>query len=295
MNMGIETLPESFVVVSQRLKQIDSYEYMILVRDHMVRWLNEPGVREWMNLENAKEFARHLPKAIAAWEARIRYVKLNMWEYWETFVSNARGGTAFEAAMARITAQEAALTQAARMASLNAAATAAEGTLVAGVGTTIACVVVPVVGMVAVQMALGAGYAQAREQARKDGYASGFAKGLITGLLKWELRFVIERFWDDAKDKNAFDEELPKIRANAHNQALIHGRVAGLARTDKEKKDYLLALRKLTKTSTAGWTPWSTGNEYRDWLQRERAKVVQSSYVIELAGAATKYGFTAVF
>jgi len=246
-----------------------------------IRWWDaDPVHRAFLKHEEALAFFRGIPAQTRAWIERIRFVKEAVPEYLETLTANARGGFAFEAATARMAAQEAFI----RHAALNAAAEAAEGTLVAGTGTTVAAVVVPVVAMVAVQAALGAGYYQARQQAKKEGYAMGFAKGFITGLLQWEARFTIDRFWDNAVNQNPYDEQLPTIRANAHNEALIHGRVAGLAKKDADKKNYLLGLRKLTHASAAGWTPRSD-----DWLERERARQVQLSYVIALATAAMKH------
>jgi hypothetical protein len=188
---------------------------------------------------------------------------------------------AFQTAMAQLAAQETAAT----LAASNAAAAAAEGTLVAGAGTTVAAVTIPVIAMIAVGVALGAPYYQAREEAKKEEYASGFARGFITGLLKWQLRFMIDRLWDNAVSKNAFDEQMPTIRANAHNKALLEGRAAGLAIADPVKKRFLLALRMLTTTSTSGWNARSD-----DWAERMRARKVQVDYVIDLAVAARKHG-----
>lgn len=84
--------------------------------------------------------------------------------------------------------------------------------------------------VVAVQVALGSGYYLARQQARKDEYASGFSKGLIMGLPQWELRFVIDRFWDNAVAKDAWDEEMPAIRANAHSTGLTSPEVCRVVR-----------------------------------------------------------------
>jgi hypothetical protein len=282
-NVNMSTVAESVVAIVEGRTGISAYSHMVLARDHLVKWLADPVYRAFVSHERAMQFFNAIPKATAAWIARIQYLKLTNPAYLKFVIESVRGTFAFDAAVARMAAQEAALTQAARMAALNATAAATKGTLVAGAGTTIAAVVVPVIGMIAVQMALGAGYYQAREQARKEGYAIGFSKGFITGLLKWELRFTIERFWDNAVGKNAADEAIPKIRANAHNQALIDGRVAGLAKNDEEKKDYLLGLHQMTTTSKAGWTSRSD-----DWMEQMRARQVQISYVIALAGAAQK-------
>jgi hypothetical protein len=220
---------------------------------------------------------------VSAWIQRLQYLqRWGMHTYIKDMAASFIGRqAAFQTAMAQLAAQETAAT----LAASNAAAAAAQGTLVAGVGTTIAAVTIPIVAMVAVAVALGAPYYQAREEARKEEYASGFAQGFITGLLKWELRFTIDRLWDNAVSKNAFDEQMPTIRANAHNKGLLEGRMAGLAIADDVKKRYLLGLRMLTTTSQEGWTPRSD-----DWAERMRARKVQVGYVIDLAAAARRHG-----
>jgi hypothetical protein len=238
----------------------------------------------WAQARGAQAFFANMGKDVAAWLARIRY--LRMMGYGEAYITAIGEGmgakwVSFHSAMSQIAAEEAYVAHAAAMAE----ATAAEGTLVAGAGTTVLAIALPVVALVAVGVALGAPYYQAREQARKEGYAAGFTKGFITGLLDWELRFTIERFWDGAANKNGFDEELPKIRANSHNSGLIRGRVAGLAKTPKERKLYLKGLHKLTRTSQVGWT---SRNE--DWMEKMRARQVQITYVMDLYGAAVKSG-----
>ncbi|HEY2867644.1 MAG TPA: hypothetical protein VGJ02_11180 [Pyrinomonadaceae bacterium] len=222
--------------------------------------------------------------ATPAWVARLRYLRMmGMDSYIEDMAASFLGkpGGPLQAALSQIAAEEQAVT----IAAADAAATAAEGTLVAGAGTIAAAVVVPVIAMAAVGVALGAGYYQAREEARKEGYASGFSKGFVTGLLQWEVRFTIDRFWDNATNQNGIDEQLPTIRANAHNKGLLKGRVAAIAMTEKAKKTYLRGLRKLVTTSTAGWTSRSD-----DWMEQMRARQVQIGYVIDLATAATRYG-----
>jgi hypothetical protein len=168
-------------------------------------------------------------------------------------------------------------------------AVAAEGTLVGGAGATAgaaATIMLPVVSMAGVFVLLGGGYYQAREQAKEEGYASGFAKGFITGLLKWEVRFTMERFVDKAGGwQAAFDEMVPILRAKAHNMGLMLGHMAGFAKNDQAKKTHLLGLHKLTTTSKAGWLP-----RYDDEAERLRARLVQITYVIELAAAARKHG-----
>jgi hypothetical protein len=168
---------------------------------------------------------------------------------------------------------------------LDAAAVAAEGTLVAGAGTTAAAIVIPVIGLAAVGLALGAPYYQARVDARNEGNASGFSRGYNCGLLKWPLSNTVNLFWDRAVQNNAFDEVIPSIQAKAHNSGLLRGRYAGIVQTDSVKKTYLHALHRLTTTSSVGRSARSD-----EWREVMRARQVQLSYVIELATAARRYG-----
>jgi hypothetical protein len=285
--MSVETLAESVIAV---LKTPGGTEYHFWNEafPRLREWINDPVHRHLMNQENLIRYFKDLPKFTAAWLARIQYLRVMNPVYLEVLKATVKD-VAFHSALGKIAANEAVVAHSARMAALNATAAASKGTLVVGAGTTILCVAVPVVAMLAVQLALGAPYYEARQKARKDGYASGFSKGFIMGLLKWELRFAIERFWDNAVDRNHFDESIPRIRANAHNQGLMDGRAGALAVSDDEKNDYLKALRLLTNSSTVGWTPQSD-----DWMERSRARQVQISYVIELASAAMKSGIIRV-
>jgi hypothetical protein len=238
----------------------------------------------------AHAFFRNVAADTAAWVARIRKFKLAQdVMYLKYLVESFSYDFAFQSAMAKLAAEEAFVAHSARIAALNAAAAAAEGTLVVGTGTIVVVAVVPVVAMVAVAAALGAPYYQARQAAKKEEYASGFARGFVTGLLQWEARFTIDRFWDNGFGKNGFDESMPALRAAAHNEGLIKGRVAGLAKNDQEKKAYLKGLAKLSKASSSGWNSKSN-----DPAERMRARRVQIGYVIDLAAAARKHGIVAV-
>jgi hypothetical protein len=222
--------------------------------------------------------AARFEQAVVNWISRIQSARAlnpagaHLWEF--TFGHH----TAFQQALSRVAAQEAFLKAGAR----------AVTPLASSIGVA-AGVILPVVGMVAVQVALGAGYYEAREKAKKEGYATGFARGFITGLLAWELRFTIDRFWDNAVAQNAFDESIPGIQANAHNRGLVEGRIAAIAKTETERKEYLRGLYKLTVVSKAGWTSRSN-----DWMEQMRARRVQIDYVIDLSTAAKKHGIVTV-
>jgi hypothetical protein len=235
-------------------------------------------------------FFKQVPRMTASWIARIRALQLARdFAYLQSLAQSYSWSFSFQSAMAKLAAEEAFVAHSARIAALNAAAAAAEGTLVVGTGTVVVVAVLPVVAMVAVAAALGAPYYQARQEAKKEEYASGFARGFITGLLKWEARFTIDRFWDNGMGKNGFDESMPALRAAAHNEGLLEGRIAGLAKDDGEKKTYLKGLAKLSKASTDGWTARSN-----DPAEKMRARRVQVGYVVDMAAAARKHGVIAV-
>jgi hypothetical protein len=234
---------------------------------------------------NASFFFRSIPIRTAAWVKRIQYLRrMQELSYLANLAKMYSGDFAFSSAVAKIAAEEAMIGHAAQIAAADAAAVAAKGTLLTGTGTIVIVAVLPVVAMVAVATALGAPYYQAREEAKKEEYASGFSRGFITGLLKWEVRFAIDRFWDNGIGKNGFDESMPAIRAAAHNEGLLKGRIAGLAKNEGEKKSYLKGLAKVAKASSDGWTARSD-----DPAEKMRARRVQVGYVVDLAAAARKH------
>jgi hypothetical protein len=226
--------------------------------------------------------AEYLAFSLPAWIARIRFLQsYGMYAYIEELAASSITKSYVQAALSEMAAQEAAVVTAAA----DAAAVAAEGTLVAGAGTTAAAIVIPIIALVAVGLALGAPYYQARVDARNEGNASGFSKGYVCGLLKWSVHNTVNLFWDRAVQVNPYDEVIPSIQAKAHNSGLLKGRFAGIAQSDSVKKTYLRALHRLTTTSSAGWSARSD-----DWQEVMRARQVQLSYVIDLASAARRYG-----
>jgi hypothetical protein len=142
---------------------------------------------------------------------------------------------------------------------------------VAGGGATaLAAGALPVLGMAGVFVALGSGYAQAREAVRNDYTASGFSQGFVMGLLGWEWRHAADRFGVRSVTPDPWDEALGYIRVNAYNRGLRAGYFAGAGLAADQKKAYLSAIRKFTgRRATTSWS-------------RED----QKSYVIELAAVA---------
>ena len=133
----------------------------------------------------------------------------------------------------------------------------------------------PVVTMVGVYVALGAGYYQARELAREENNKSGFSQGFVMGLLGWEWHQATNRFgrWG-VLNINQFDEAINVIRVKAYNAGLKAGYLAAVALPPAAKKAYLSRIRKLAHGAQAG-----------NWTRND-----QVSYVIELAAAGLVHG-----
>ena len=151
---------------------------------------------------------------------------------------------------------------------------------------------IPLVAAAGVWVMLGSGYYAARKEVKRRGFMSGFSHGFTTGVLKWKWDHAVSVF---AKPfvirKNAFAPSLDREEALSYNEGLIKGWAAGEGvwesfydkSQDKvidKKQSYRIALRKLAGRRDSG--SWS-----RD---PDRARLQQSSYVIELAGAGIKHG-----
>jgi len=145
-------------------------------------------------------------------------------------------------------------------------------------------IALPVVTMVGVFVALGSGYAAARDAARNENSTEGFGVGFVTGLLGWEWRHTADRFGRKYLVINSFDEEMDVIRVKYYNGGLKAGYAAALALDPRARKVYLTKLRRLSGVPIPdGWTAQSSG-----WMERMRAQNVQKSYVIDLASAGLK-------
>jgi len=138
----------------------------------------------------------------------------------------------------------------------------------AGAGA-IAAGAVPVLAMVGVFVALGAGYAEARAAAKNEGTASGFSQGFVMGILGWEWHQAVDRFGKFSASQTPMDEAVGFIAANAYNWGLRKGHKAGAALSLEEKHSYLRALRR-----------WSGSRAPARWTRLE-----QIDYVIDLAAA----------
>jgi hypothetical protein len=133
----------------------------------------------------------------------------------------------------------------------------------------------PVVTMAGVFVALGSGYAAAREAVQNENDRIGFAEGFVMGLLGWsgsQVKYLFGRF--GVLRIYQADEELNSIRVKAYNAALAAGYTAAKALPKAAQKEYLSKLRKLAGHPSAG-----------NWTRND-----QISFVIDLATTALKKG-----
>jgi Domain of unknown function (DUF4157) len=157
-----------------------------------------------------------------------------------------------------------------------AGAGAVEGASVLGGGAgAVFAGAVPVIAMVGVFVALGSGYAAAREAVRNENTVSGLSQGFVMGLLGWEWRHVVDRFgrWSVIRI-NAMDEATDVIRVNAYNRGLRAGYDFAARLSVDEKKAYLSNIRKFGGIRVP-----------KNWNRNRDAQI---SYVIELAAAAVR-------
>lgn len=129
------------------------------------------------------------------------------------------------------------------------------------------------------------GYAAARDLARNENSAAGFSEGFVTGLLGWEWRQTVDRFARTYLVTNQWDEAIDDIRVKYYNGGLKAGYSAAAALVPAVRKAYLTKLRRSVGAhNPAGWSAVSD-----DWSEQMRARLVQTSYVIDLASAGLRY------
>lgn len=147
--------------------------------------------------------------------------------------------------------------------------------MIVGAGGLFLTLVVPLGVWVGGFVALGAGYAEARNLVRNENFESGFSQGFVTGLLKWEWHQAVSRFGKFSPgQKNPFDESLGYIAANAYNDGLRSGYTHAVFFDDATRKKLLSQLKSHAPHAAAGqWT-----------------RLDQISYVIDLASAGRRTG-----
>jgi hypothetical protein len=130
-------------------------------------------------------------------------------------------------------------------------ATIGAGTI-AGVGLAFAG---PVLGMTGVFMALGSGYAEAREEIQNEAVASGFSQGFVAGLLNMSPGTVKALFAQHgAIHRNPMDSEADVLEMKARNRGLVAGYAMANQASAENKKTYLSEIRQFTgHVSSGSW------------------------------------------
>lgn len=122
----------------------------------------------------------------------------------------------------------------------------------------------PVLGMTGVFMALGSGYAEAREEIESGAVASGFSQGFVAGLLNMSAGTVRSLFAQHGViHKNASDPEADVLEMKARNRGLVAGYTMANLAPAGDKKAYLSEIREFT-----GEVPFG------DWTDRDKINYV---------------------
>lgn len=126
----------------------------------------------------------------------------------------------------------------------------------------------PVLGMAGVFMALGSGYAEAREAIKNEATVSGFSQGFVAGLLNMSAGTVKSIFAQHGViHRNHADPEADVIEMHARNRGVVAGYLMANQVPADDKKAYLSEIHQFTGHVSAG-----------DWTDRDKR-----DYVIEYA------------
>jgi hypothetical protein len=133
---------------------------------------------------------------------------------------------------------------------------------VAGVGVA---AVGPVLGTVAVFMALGSGYSEAREEIKNKAVARGFSFGFVAGILNFAPSSTKDLFgMHELIRTNAFDPEADVLEMKSYNRGLVAGYGFANTATAEQKKSFLFELRKF----------FPTDEPHRRWDDEEKKNYV---------------------
>ena len=129
----------------------------------------------------------------------------------------------------------------------------------------------PALGLTGVFMALGAGYAEAREIIRNEAAVSGFSQGFVAGLLNMSSGTVKSIFVQHGViHRHPMDPEADVIEMNARNRGVVAGYVMANQASADDKKAYLKEIRQFTGAVSAGnWTD----RDKRDYVIEYAAKL----------------------
>ena len=139
---------------------------------------------------------------------------------------------------------------------------------VTGVGMAVAG---PVLGLAGVFMALGSGYAEARELIKNEATVSGFSQGFVAGLLNMSAGTVKSIFGQHGViPRHPGDRDSDVIEMKARNRGLVAGYLMANQVSADDKKAYLKEIRQFTGPVSAG--DWTDRNK-RDYVIEYAAKL----------------------
>ncbi len=157
------------------------------------------------------------------------------------------------------------------------AAQAAPFAASAGAGA-VAAGTLPVITAVGVWIALGSGYAQARNAVRVENSMSGFSQGFVCGLSRWTIRQTLDKFRRPVLKINSFDQAADDIRVDAYHDGLYSGFAAGTVMPIEGKQSYLKKMRELAGIAQPSADAWRNN------------RLIQIDYIIKLAAAGRRNG-----
>ncbi len=158
--------------------------------------------------------------------------------------------------------------------------TAVEIAEVHGAVGAVAGVAGPIVAAAGVWMALGSGYAEAREIVENENTASGFSQGFVAALLGWSPKQTADHFMRHNVIRiNAFDGQTDVIRVEAYNRGLRKGYLLGAGLPEGTRKAYLKEIKAMSNAVAP--KHWSGD-------QNKRARI---DYVIDLASSGLRKHF----
>lgn len=116
-------------------------------------------------------------------------------------------------------------------------------------------------------LALGSGYAEARESIRADRMATGFAQGLLMACDQRKPQYVANHFWERHAEFGYGFANANTLAQKAYNQGLVTGYWNGRDLTPAQQKMIWIDIRVRTKNlGTLDTASWST-RQWTDWYR----------------------------
>jgi len=141
----------------------------------------------------------------------------------------------------------------------------------ATIGGVALAVTGPVLGVTGVFMALGSGYAEAREEIQNEAVASGFSQGFVAGLLNMSVQTVSFLFAQHGViRRHPMDPDADVLEMQARNRGLVAGYSMARLVPPEDKKAFVFEIREFTGDVPAGnWTD----RDKRDYVITYAAKL----------------------